>query len=175
MRVVDETCNEVKKGDIGAIVVKLPMPPGSLPTLWNADQRYIDSYLSEFPGHYKTADAGCFDEDGYVSIRSRTDDIINVAATGFHRRMEEVLSAHPDVAECAVVGVADQLKGQLPLGFIVLKVGADKADGDIVDEVVGMVARKDRPRRRLQTGDGGTAPAQDALGQNPARHHPEDR
>jgi len=146
VRVVDEACNEVKKGDIGAIVVKLPLPPGALPTLWNADQRYVDSYLSEFPGHYKTSDAGYFDEDGYVSIMSRTDDIINVAG---HRlstgAMEEVLSAHPDVAECAVVGVADQLKGQLPLGFIVLKVGVDKADKDIVDEVVGLVREKIGP------------------------------
>ncbi len=131
---------ELGAGEMGALCVRLPLPPGCLPTLWNADQRFIDSYLSEYPGFYKTGDAGYMDEEGYVYVMSRTDDIINVAG---HRlstgAMEEVLSAHPDVAECAVIGVKDQLKGQLPLGFLVLKAGVDKKDEDIVTEVVQLV------------------------------------
>ncbi|MCW8835425.1 MAG: propionyl-CoA synthetase [Rhodospirillales bacterium] len=146
VRVVDENCEEVKRGDIGAIVCKLPLPPGTLPTLWNADQRYMDAYLTEFPGYYKTADAGFMDEDGYLYIMARTDDIINVAG---HRLstggMEEVLAHHPDVAECAVIGVADQLKGELPVGFLVLKAGVEKPAADIVREVVAMVRDKIGP------------------------------
>ena len=115
VRVVDETAQEVERGTIGALVVKLPLPPGTFPTLWNAEERYVESYLAEFPGYYKTADAGYMDEDDYVYVMSRTDDIINVAG---HRlstgAMEEVLAAHPDVAECAVAGVDDALKGQGP-------------------------------------------------------------
>ena len=126
--------------EIGAIVIKLPLPPGSLPTLWQKDQRFLDSYLAEYPGYYQTGDAGMIDADGYLHVMSRTDDIINVAG---HRLstggMEEVLSAHSDVAECAVIGVADALKGQVPLGFLVLKDGADKDDAAIVAEVVQMV------------------------------------
>ena len=103
--VVDSANQEMKRGEIGALVIKLPLPPGTFPTLWNADERFIESYLSEFPGYYKTADAGYMDDDGYIFVMSRTDDIINVAG---HRlstgAMEEVLSAHPDVAECAVIG-----------------------------------------------------------------------
>ncbi len=140
VQVLDETGNECKRGDIGAICCKLPLPPGSLPTLWQNDERYKESYLDEFPGYYATADAGFMDEEDYVYIMARTDDIINVAG---HRLstggMEEVLSRHPDVAECAVVGVADQLKGQMPVGFLVLKSGVTKANDDIVKEVVGMV------------------------------------
>jgi propionyl-CoA synthetase len=138
--VLDPENREVEDGQMGALSVKLPLPPGSLPTLWNADQRYIDAYLSEFPGYYKTGDAGYRDEEGYVYVMSRTDDIINVAG---HRlstgAMEEVLSAHPDVAECAVIGIKDSFKGQLPLGFLVLKAGITRGTGDIESEAVQMV------------------------------------
>ncbi len=113
---------------MGTIAIKLPLPPGCLPTLWNADERFRDSYLTDFPGYYKTSDAGFIDEDGYVYVMGRTDDIINVAG---HRLstggMEEVLASHPDVAECAVIGVEDALKGEVPCGFVVLKAGV--ADG----------------------------------------------
>ncbi|PPR70067.1 MAG: Acetyl-coenzyme A synthetase [Alphaproteobacteria bacterium MarineAlpha3_Bin1] len=140
VQILDENVTPVKDGVIGAICIKLPLPPSSLPTLWNADDRFIESYLTEFPGFYKTADAGYRDEDGYLYIMARTDDIINVAG---HRLstggMEEVLSKHPDVAECAVIGVADDLKGQLPVGFLVLKVGVDKDHADIISEVITMV------------------------------------
>jgi propionyl-CoA synthetase len=140
VRVLDETNHEVPRGQIGAICVKLPLPPGTLPTLWNNDERYVKSYLTEYPGYYATADAGFMDDDGYVYIMARTDDVINVAG---HRLstggMEEVLARHPDVAECAVVGVADSFKGQLPVGFIVLKAGVTKAHDQIVKDVVQMV------------------------------------
>jgi propionyl-CoA synthetase len=140
VRVLDDNCNEVAQGDIGAISIKMPMPPGTLPTLWQNDDRFVESYLSEYPGYYQTGDAGFYDEDGYISIMSRTDDIINVAG---HRLstggMEEVLASHPDVAECAVLGVADQLKGEVPLGFLVLKAGVSRGDDDIVRDVVQMV------------------------------------
>jgi propionyl-CoA synthetase len=140
VRVLDTAGEEVKPGEIGAIVCKLPMPPGAFPTLWNAEERYRDSYMREYPGFYKTGDAGFLDEDGYVYIMARTDDIINVAG---HRLstggMEEVLAAHPDVAECAVIGAADALKGQVPLGFLVLKAGVGRPHGEIVREVVQMV------------------------------------
>jgi propionyl-CoA synthetase len=136
----------VKDGDIGAISVKLPLPPSSLLTLWNADERFLDSYMTEFPGYYKTADAGYRDEDGYLYIMARTDDIINVAG---HRLstggMEEVLADHPDVAECAVIGVADDLKGQLPVGFLVLNAGVEKDHSEIVSGVVKMVREKIGP------------------------------
>ena len=117
---------------MGSIVVKLPLPPACLPTLWQADARMRESYLDEFPGYYKTADAGFKDEDGYVFVMGRTDDIINVAG---HRLstggMEEVLASHPDVAECAVLGIKDELKGEVPCGFIVLKCGVNRtADRD---------------------------------------------
>ena len=138
VRVLDERGREVKRGATGALAVKLPLPPGALPTLWNADARFVDSYLKEFPGYYKTADAGHIDEDGYVFVMGRTDDVINVAG---HRlstgAMEEVLAAHPDVAECAVIGVNDQLKGQVPLGFMVLKAGTNRAHAEVVAEAVG--------------------------------------
>ncbi len=141
LQVLDpESKQLVKAGDIGALVVKLPLPPGSLPTLWNNDQRYIESYLEEFDGYYKTADAGFIDADGYAFVMSRTDDIINVAG---HRlstgAMEEVLSDHPDVAECAVLGVEDSLKGQVPVGFVVLKAGVKRPETEIINEVVKMV------------------------------------
>jgi propionyl-CoA synthetase len=121
LQVVDPDCNPVKPGDTGALVVKLPLPPGTLPTLWNNDEGFKAAYMEEFPGYYKTADAGFMDEENYVYVMSRTDDIINVAG---HRlstgAMEEVLADHPDVAECAVFGVGDALKGQIPIGFMVL-------------------------------------------------------
>ncbi|HEX3883437.1 MAG TPA: propionyl-CoA synthetase [Stellaceae bacterium] len=131
---------EVKRGEIGAIALKLPLPPGTLPTLWNNDERYVSSYLTAFPGYYQTGDAGFIDEDGYLYVMTRTDDIINVAG---HRLstggMEEVLAAHPDVAECAVMGIADQLKGQVPLGLIVLKAGVNRPGGEIEREAVALV------------------------------------
>jgi propionyl-CoA synthetase len=140
LQVLDEGHQQCKPGQTGSLVVKLPLPPGTFYTLWNAEQRFFDSYLAEFPGYYKTADAGMIDEDGYAYVMSRTDDIINVAG---HRlstgQMEEVLASHPDVAECAVIGVADQLKGQLPLGFICLKAGVTKPDDQILKEVVALV------------------------------------
>jgi len=140
VQVLDDGANPIPNGDIGSICCKLPLPPGTLPTLWNADDRFKEAYLEEFPGYYKTADAGYIDDEGYLYIMARTDDIINVAG---HRLstggMEEVLAAHPDVAECAVIGVEDQLKGQLPLGFLVLKAGVDRDEADIVSEVVKMV------------------------------------
>jgi propionyl-CoA synthetase len=140
VRVVDPAGVEVKPGDIGALVIRLPMPPGSLPTLWQQDDRFVASYLKEFPGYYQTGDAGFIDEDGYVFVMTRTDDIINVAG---HRLstggMEEVLAAHSDVAECAVIGVADALKGQVPLGFLVLKAGIDRPSQDIIREAVQLV------------------------------------
>jgi len=140
LHAVREDGSKSRPGEIGALVVKLPLPPGSSPTLWNADERYRETYLSEFPGYYKTADAGYIDEDGYVFVMARTDDIINVAG---HRlstgAIEEVLAAHPDVAECAVIGIADELKGQLPFGLLVLKAGVERPPEEIVTEVVQLV------------------------------------
>ena len=140
VHVVDAMNHELKRGEVGALVIKLPLPPGTFPTLWNNDQGFLDSYLTDFPGYYKTADAGYMDEDGYVFVMSRTDDIINVAG---HRLstggIEEVLSAHPDVAECAVFGVNDELKGQVPFGLLVLKSGVTRDSKTIAAEVVQMV------------------------------------
>jgi propionyl-CoA synthetase len=140
VQILDEACKEVKRGDVGAISIKLPLPPGALPTLWQNDDRYVESYLADYPGYYKTGDAGYMDEDGYLYVMSRTDDIINVAG---HRLstggMEEVLANHPAVAECAVIGVADQLKGQVPLGFVVLKDGVNTPEEQILKELVQMV------------------------------------
>ncbi len=152
LQVVDENNNQVAPGEIGALVVKLPLPPGTLPTLWQNDARYVESYLEEFPGYYKTADAGYIDAEGYAYIMSRTDDIINVAG---HRlstgAMEEVLSDHPDVAECAVLGVDDDLKGQVPVGFVVLKAGVTKAESEIVKEVILMVRDRIGPVAAFKT------------------------
>ncbi len=137
---------EVRAGEVGALCARLPMPPSSLPTLWNADERFVDTYLSGYPGFYETADAGFIDDDGYVHVMARTDDIINVAG---HRlstgALEEVLTSHPDVAECAVVGVSDQLKGQVPVGFLVLKVGADGEEDEVVSDVVASVRERIGP------------------------------
>jgi len=143
VRILDEGGDPVPPGKTGNIVVKLPLPPGCLPTLWNNDAGYIESYLSRYPGYYLTGDAGFQDEDGYLYIMSRIDDIINVAG---HRLstggMEEVLASHPDVAECCVIGVADELKGEVPVGFVVLKAGVQRAEADIVRELVQMVRDK---------------------------------
>jgi len=140
LRAVDESGAERPPGEIGALVVRLPLPPGSSPTLWNADERFRETYLSAFPGYYQTADAGYIDENGYVFVMARTDDIINVAG---HRlstgAIEEVLAAHTNVAECAVIGAADQLKGQLPVGLLVLKAGVERPEDEIVAEVVQLV------------------------------------
>ena len=146
LRVVDEASRELPAGKMGSIVVKLPLPPACLPTLWQQDEWFRQSYLAEFPGYYKTADAGYKDEDGYIYVMSRTDDIINVAG---HRLstggMEEVLSAHPDVAECAVIGIADALKGEVPCGFVVLKAGVERPLADIERECVALVREKIGP------------------------------
>ncbi|MBC2886952.1 propionyl-CoA synthetase [Ochrobactrum sp. CM-21-5] len=140
IRVLDDDGHEVERGQLGNILIKLPLPPGCLPTLWNADARFRKAYLTDFPGYYKTADAGYMDEDGYLYIMSRTDDIINVAG---HRlstgAMEEVLSSHPDVAECAVLGIADPLKGQVPCGFLVLKSNIDRDTREVEKECISMV------------------------------------
>ncbi|UWQ59817.1 propionate-CoA ligase PrpE [Leisingera caerulea] len=144
--ILDEGGNPVAAGELGAIAVKLPLPPGTLPTLWNAEDRFKKSYLTTFPGYYETGDAGMKDEDGYLYIMARTDDVINVAG---HRLstggMEEVLAGHPDVAECAVIGVADSLKGQMPVGFLCLNSGADRDHGEVVSEVVKLVREKIGP------------------------------
>lgn len=146
VRVLDDAGHEVPAGTTGSVTVKLPLPPGCLPTLWQNDQRFREAYLEEFPGYYKTADAGYTDDDGYLFIMARTDDIINVAG---HRLstggMEEVLAGHPDVSECAVIGVADELKGQLPLGFVVLKAGCDRGAEDIERDCVALVRQEIGP------------------------------
>ena len=145
LRVMSEAGEEVALGEIGTLALKLPLPPGSFPTLWNAKERFIQSYLERFPGFYNTSDAGIIDADGYVYVMSRTDDI-NVAG---HRlstgAMEEVLSDHPDVAECAVTGVADALKGQIPLGFLVLNAGCTRSTVEISGEVVTLVRKRIGP------------------------------
>lgn len=140
VQILSDAGEELAAGEIGSVVIKLPMPPGTLPTLWNNDERFVSSYLSRFEGYYETGDAGYIDEDGYLYIMSRTDDIINVAG---HRLstggMEEVLAGHPDVAECAVIGIDDSLKGQVPLGFVVLKSGVARAGDDIIAEIIQKV------------------------------------
>lgn len=146
VRILDDGGNEVGAGELGAIAIKLPLPPGTLPTLWNAEDRFRKSYLNTFPGYYETGDAGIKDEDGYVSIMARTDDVINVAG---HRlstgAMEEVLASHPDVAECAVIGPADKLKGQMPLGFVCLNSGCDRDHEEIKAELVKLVRQRIGP------------------------------
>lgn len=146
VQILDDGGHPLPDGELGAIAVKLPLPPGTLPTLWNAEARFRKSYLDTFPGYYETGDAGMKDEDGYLYIMARTDDVINVAG---HRLstggMEEVLASHPDVAECAVIGVTDQLKGQLPLGFLCLNSGTEKAAEEICKECVGLVREKIGP------------------------------
>jgi propionyl-CoA synthetase len=146
IQVVDEASRPVPRGTVGSLVAKLPLPPAALPTLWQQDERCVESYFGEFPGYYKTADAGYIDDDGYVWVMGRTDDIINVAG---HRLstggMEEVLASHPDVAECAVLGIADALKGEVPCGFIVLKAGVTRPPEEIEKEIVALVRDKIGP------------------------------
>ena len=152
LRVLGTDGHELKRGEIGALCLKLPLPPGALPTLWHADDRFVSSYLAEYPGYYQTADAGYVDEDGYVFVMTRTDDIINVAG---HRLstggIEEVLAAHPDVAECAVIGVADSLKGQVPVGFLVLKAGAAQLPAQVAEEAVRLVRERIGPVASFRT------------------------
>ncbi len=152
MEVLDDAGHHVPAGTLGNVLVKLPLPPGCLPTLWNADERFFNAYLAEFPGYYKTADAGYLDEDGYLFIMARTDDIINVAG---HRlstgAMEEVVASHPDVAECAVIGVADEMKGQLPLGFVVLSAGVNRDPAEIEKEIVALVRDRIGPVAAYRT------------------------
>ena len=146
VKILDNDGNELPRGELGAVVIKLPLPPGSLPTLWNAEERFKKSYLSTFPGFYETGDAGLIDNDGYVYIMARTDDVINVAG---HRlstgAMEEALSNHADVAECAVIGVSDQLKGQIPLGFLCLTKGVNRPHEEIVRECIKLVRNQIGP------------------------------
>jgi propionyl-CoA synthetase len=152
IQILDDDREPVKRGVLGNVVVKLPLPPGCLPTLWHADQRFRDAYLREFPGYYKTADAGFIDDDGYLYVMSRTDDIINVAG---HRlstgAMEEVVAEHPDVAECAVIGIADAMKGQVPCGFVVLSAGVVRDTATIEREVVALVREKIGPVAAFKT------------------------
>jgi len=146
VQILDEGGKEMPDGELGAIAVKLPLPPGTLPTLWNAEDRYRKSYLATFDGYYETGDAGYKDADGYLYIMARTDDVINVAG---HRlstgAMEEVLAGHPDVAECAVIGVDDKLKGQVPLGFLCLTDGAGRDEAEVVQECVALMREKIGP------------------------------
>ena len=152
VRALDQEGHDVAAGDTGALAVRLPLPPGTFPTLWRAEDKFVASYLSDFPGHYTTGDAGYLDDDGYVFVMARTDDIINVAG---HRLstggMEEVLAAHPDVAECAVTGVADSIKGQVPLGFLVLKDGTGRDPAEVVAEVIRDVRREIGPIAAFKT------------------------
>lgn len=144
--VVDTDGKPVANGEIGAIVVSLPLPPGTFPTLWNAEERYKSAYFSRFEGYYETGDAGYIDDDGYIFVMARTDDVINVAG---HRlstgAMEEVLAAHPDVAECAVMGAADELKGQLPVGLVILNAGVERTHDEIQRELLGRVREEIGP------------------------------
>ncbi len=146
VRILDELGHEVPDGTVGAICIKLPLPPGSLPTLWQNDARFEQAYMSQYPGYYLTGDAGYRDEDGYLFVMGRTDDVINVAG---HRlstgQMEEVLAGHKDVAECAVIGVKDDLKGELPLGLVVLKAGVDRTAAEIQRELVARVRNEIGP------------------------------
>jgi propionyl-CoA synthetase len=152
VRVLDEANREVKPRTIGSIAIRLPMPPGCLPTLWNNDKGYEASYLTKHPGFYLTGDAGYADEDGYLYIMSRVDDIINVAG---HRlstgAMEEVLASHPDIAECAVVGVADDIKGEVPVGFVVTKAGVSRGEAEIVRELIEKVRQQIGPVAAFKT------------------------
>ncbi len=152
VQILDETGQQMPVNTLGAIAIKLPLPPGTLPTLWNAPERFEKSYLAAFPGYYETGDAGMVDEDGYLYIMARTDDVINVAG---HRlstgAMEEVLANHPDVAECAVIGASDALKGQLPIGFVCLTKGVNRPHSEITSECVQMIRDKIGPVAAFKT------------------------
>ncbi len=146
LHILDDDGKELPRGELGAIAAKLPMPPGTFPTLWNAEDRFLKSYLEHFPGYYETGDAGYIDDDGYLWIMARTDDVINVAG---HRlstgAMEEVLAGHPDVAECAVIGVSDELKGQIPVGFLCTNSGTERSDAEIAADCIKLVREKIGP------------------------------
>jgi propionyl-CoA synthetase len=152
LQVLDERSNPLPPGQTGTLAIKLPLPPSCLPTLWNNDSRFVEGYLSQFPGWYTTSDAGYRDQDGYVFVMARTDDVINVAG---HRlstgQMEEVVAKHRDVAECAVIGVADQTKGQVPAGFIVLNAGVNRNVAEIEQEVVELVRDQIGPVAAFRT------------------------
>ena len=143
VKVLDDEGNSCQSGETGNIVVKLPLPPSCLPTLWNDDKRFRDSYLSKYPGYYLTGDGGIIDEDGYVFVMGRVDDVINVAG---HRlstgQMEELIASHPAVAECAVVGIDDELRGQVPVGFAVLKDGTKISQDQLEQEMVGIIRKE---------------------------------
>ena len=146
IHILDEGGHEMPVGELGAIAIKLPLPPGTLPTLWHADERFIKSYLTTFPGYYETGDAGRIDADGYLYVMARTDDVINVAG---HRlstgAMEEILANHPDVAECAVIGISDDLKGQLPMGFVCTNNGTTRTEAEIIADCIRMVREEIGP------------------------------
>ena len=146
VQVLDADGKQGKPGEIGALVIKSPLPPGTFTTLWNAEDRFVSAYFSKFPGYYETGDAGYIDDNGYVFVMSRTDDVINVAG---HRLstggMEEVLADHPDVAECAVIGIADAMKGQLPLGLLVLNAGVTRDCAEIEAETIQHVRERIGP------------------------------
>ena len=152
VEILDDAGHPVSAGTLGNVVIKLPLPPGCLPTFWNADERFRESCLTEFPAYYRTADAGYIDDDGYIFIMSRTDDIINVAG---HRlstgSMEEICASHPDVAECAVIGVADAIKGQVPAGFLVINANVSRAATEIEREVVALVRERLGPVAAFKT------------------------
>jgi propionyl-CoA synthetase len=152
VQILNDEGHAMPPGELGAVAIKLPMPPGTLSTLWNAEKRYVSSYLTTFPGYYETGDAGIIDADGYLAIMARTDDVINVAG---HRlstgAMEEVLASHPDVAECAVIGVSDELKGQTPMGFVCLNKGCDRDPDEISRECVRLVREKIGPVAAFKT------------------------
>jgi propionyl-CoA synthetase len=152
LRALDEKGQQVAVGQTGTLAIKLPLPPSCLPTLWGNDERFRKSYLSEFDGYYTTSDAGYIDEDGYVYVMARTDDVINVAG---HRlstgQMEEVVARHKDVGECAVIGIADELKGQVPAGFIVLNAGVNRDAGEIEQEVIKLVRDEIGPVAAFKT------------------------
>ncbi|MFD2352671.1 hypothetical protein ACFSTC_30395 [Nonomuraea ferruginea] len=146
MRILDDDGNECPPGVEGAVTVRLPLPPGCLPTLYRDDDRFTEAYLSRYPGHYLTGDGGRIDEDGYLFVMGRIDDVINVAG---HRlstgAIEEVLADHPDVAESAVIGVTDELKGQLPVGLVVLKAGVERDPADVERELTALVRERIGP------------------------------
>ena len=172
VQVLDASGKRITDGTDGAIVVKLPMPPGSLPTLWNDDDRFVSSYMAAFDGYYLTGDGGRIDDDGYVFVMGRTDDVINVAG---HRLstggMEEVLASHPDVAECAVIGVADAMKGQVPRGFVVLKAGVVPRRGRAARRAGAARPEPDRGGGVAQGRRGRGGAAEDAVGEDPAQDH----
>ena len=175
MEVLSDEGEQLQPNELGNIVVKLPLPPGAFPTLWNAEVRFREAYIEEFPGYYKTADAGYIDEDGYLFIMARTDDIINVAG---HRLstggMEEVIAEHKDVAECAVIGIADEMKGQIPCGFVILNAGVNREHEEIKGEIVRLVREKIGPVAAFKTVLVAKASAEDALREDLERHNAED-